>query len=56
VCSRERVVSGGGVAILRREKLLKEVWEALKDIITEPVVLLLLLSGVFFLILLYFIV
>jgi hypothetical protein len=33
--------------------VLKEVWEALKDIITEPVVLLLLLSGVFLLIMLY---
>jgi hypothetical protein len=33
--------------------LLKEVWEALKDILTGPVILLLLLLGVVFLILLY---
>jgi hypothetical protein len=36
------------------KELLKEVWEALKEILTEPAVLLLLLSGVVFLILLYF--
>jgi len=36
--------------------LLKEVLEALRDIITEPVVLLLLLVELVFLILLYFLV
>jgi hypothetical protein len=34
------------------KELLKEAWEALKEIPTEPVVLLLLLSGVFLLIML----
>jgi len=38
------------------KELLKEVWEAWKDIITEPMALLLLLSGLFLLILLYFII
>jgi len=35
------------------KEFLKEAWEALKDIITEPMALLLLLSGAFLLILLY---
>ena len=49
-------VEGRGGAVLRFEdfgKLLKELKSALKDIITEPVVLLLLLLGVLGLILLY---
>jgi membrane-bound ClpP family serine protease len=62
VCGRARVERGGD-AVLRRDNMfedwrvwLKELKETLKDIITEPVVLVLLLSITFFLIFVYLVI
>ncbi len=59
MCGRARV-ERRGVAVLRRDNMvegwrawLKELKEVLKDIITEPVVLVLLLAIIFFLIFVY---
>jgi hypothetical protein len=57
-------VAGGGGAVLRREKAvfenwrvwLKELKEAARDVLLEPIVLLLLLATVGLLIMLYFVI
>ncbi len=62
MCGRARV-ERRGVAVLRRDNVfedwrawLKELKETLKDIITEPVVLVLLVFILFFLIFVYLVI
>ncbi len=62
MCSKAGV-ERRGVAVLRRDNMfedwrawLKELKETLKDIITEPVVLVLLLAIIFFLIFVYLVI